>query len=53
MPRLDSPPPPPESLDSLAFQMSKRRHLRERISLVCAGVIVPALIAAFYRILAG
>lgn len=52
MPQLETPPPPPESIDALGFRISKRRQLRERISMVFAGVIFTAMFAAFYRILA-
>ena len=50
MPDLE-PPSSPESIDALAFRMSKRRQLRERISMVCAGVIFTVMFAVFYRIL--
>ena len=51
VPQLESPPPPPESIDALSFEMSKRRKIRERISMVFAGVIFTAMFATFYRIL--
>jgi hypothetical protein len=45
------PPPDPQSIDALAFVMAKRRLLRERVSMVFAGVFVTALVVTFYRIL--
>jgi hypothetical protein len=45
------PPPDPHSIDALAFVMAKRRLLRERLSLVFAGVFVTVMVMAFYRIL--
>jgi hypothetical protein len=31
---------------------ARRRQLRERVSVICAGVIVTVMVATFYRILA-
>ena len=45
------PPPDPQSIDALAFVMAKRRLLRERLSMVFAGVFVTVMVMAFYRIL--
>jgi hypothetical protein len=45
------PPPDPQSIDALAFVMAKRRLLRERVSMVFAGLFVTALVVTFYRIL--
>jgi len=45
------PPPDPQSIDALAFVMAKRRLLRERLSMVFAGLFVTAMVVTFYRIL--
>jgi hypothetical protein len=45
------PPPAPQSIDAAAFVMAKRRLLRERISMVFAGLLVTAMVVTFYRIL--
>ena len=46
------PPPDPQSIDGAAFVMAKRRLLRERLSMVLAGLFVTAMVVTFYRILA-
>jgi hypothetical protein len=45
------PPPDPQSIDTLAFVMAKRRLFRERLSMVFAGLLVTAMVVTFYRIL--
>jgi hypothetical protein len=44
-------PPDPHSIDALAFVMAKRRLLRERLSMVFAGLLVTGMVMTFYRIL--
>jgi hypothetical protein len=45
------PPPDPQSIDSAAFRMAKRRLRLERLSMICACAVVTALVVTFYRIL--
>jgi hypothetical protein len=45
------PPPTALSIDGAAFVMAKRRLLRERISMIFAGLLVTAMVVTFYRIL--
>jgi hypothetical protein len=42
----------PQSIDAAVLRIARRRQLRERISVICAGVVVTAMVATFYRILA-
>jgi hypothetical protein len=48
---MDSPQPGPESIDFASAQIARRRLIRERISMICAGAIVTAMVVTFYRIL--
>jgi hypothetical protein len=45
--------PPEGSIDAVIAQRHRRRLIRERISMVCAGAIITAMFAAFYSILTG
>jgi len=47
-----NPQPPPQSIDFAFTQMARRRLIRERVSMICAGAIVTAMMVTFYRILA-
>jgi hypothetical protein len=42
----------PQSIDAAVLRVARRRQLRERISMICAGVVVTGMVAAFYSILA-
>jgi hypothetical protein len=46
-----NPPNDPQSIDFAFQDMAKRRHIREIISMVCAGVIVTVMVVTFYSIL--
>jgi hypothetical protein len=43
----------PNSIDRVVLTLAKRRQLRERVSMIFAGVIVTAMVVTFYRILIG
>jgi hypothetical protein len=44
--------PAPGSIDDAVMRVARRRQIRERVSFVCAGVIVTVMVVTFYRILA-
>jgi hypothetical protein len=46
------PGPGPESIDFAFTEIARRRLIRERVSIICAGAIVTAMVVTFYRILA-
>ena len=41
----------PNSIDFALMTKVRRRERLERVSVICAGVIVTVMVAAFYRIL--
>ena len=41
----------PQSIDAAVLRIARRRVIRERISVICAGVVVTAMVATFYSIL--
>ena len=43
----------PQSIDAQVLRTARRRQLRERVSMICAGVVVTAMVATFYSILTG
>jgi len=43
----------PQSIDAAVLRIAKRRVLRERVSMICAGVVVTVMVATFYTILTG
>jgi hypothetical protein len=43
----------PQSIDAQVLRIARRRQLRERVSMICAGVFVTVMIVTFYRILTG
>ena len=49
---MQEPQPGPESIDFAFSRMARRRLIRERVSMICAGVLVTAMVVTFYRILA-
>lgn len=46
-------PFPPNSIDGIIMNKAKRRELRERLSMLLAGVVVTVMVVAFYSILTG
>ena len=43
----------PNSIDAIIMNRAKRRELRERLSMLFAGVVVTVMVFAFYSILTG
>jgi hypothetical protein len=41
----------PRSIDGQVVMTARRRQLRERISIICAGILVTAMVVTFYSIL--
>jgi hypothetical protein len=41
----------PNSIDAQVVRVAKRRQLRERISIIFAGIVVTAMVVTFYSIL--
>jgi mRNA degradation ribonuclease J1/J2 len=43
----------PNSIDGIIMKRTKRRLLRERLSMLFAGVVVTVMLVTFYSILTG
>ena len=41
----------PRSIDAAVLKIAKRRQIRERISIIFAGLVVTAMVVTFYKIL--
>jgi hypothetical protein len=41
----------PRSIDAAVVRVARRRQLRERISIIFAGIVVTVMVVTFYSIL--